>query len=235
MGKQGPLHDAAPAHEFRCMASVKDAAPAKKTNQNAVSCGAFQPLFKADGTAGKNGDDQEQAARIDQARCRGAQSGLEAGREEACRAARSGLSPSLKAFTHTLNDLSTSSHRMKEQVSAKVIELALSISERVTGESARLTLPAMNDLKALLEEALSNINRITLHINPEDARGIEALMAADGIQWPSLAQIDIQSDALVTPGEVRVSDQTGLSRESLDKRVLSALTELLAKNNPATT
>jgi flagellar biosynthesis/type III secretory pathway protein FliH len=233
MGKPGPTHDAAPAYEFRCMASVKDLAPAKKTNQSAGSCGAFQPLFSANGTDGKNGDAQEQAARIEQARCRGAQNGLEAGREEACRLARSGLSPSLKALIHALNDLSTSNQRMKEQVSAKVLELALSISERVTGENARLTLPAMSDLKALLEEALYNINRITLHINPEDARNIEALLAADGMQWPSLAQIDIQSDALMTPGEVRVSDQTGLSRESLDKRVLSGLAELLAKNNPA--
>ncbi len=235
MEKPGPSHDVAPVYEFRSMASVKNSPPAEKSIQNKDVCGTFQPLFNADGTSGKNGDAQEQAARIDQARCRGIQSGLEAGREEACRVARSGLSPSLKAFTHTLNDLSTSSQHMKQQVSAKVIELALSISERVTGESAHLTLPAMNDLKALLEEALSNINRITLHINPEDARGIEALLAADGMQWPSLPQIDIQSDALVTPGEVRLLDQTGLSRESLDKRVLSAMTELLAKSNPAAT
>jgi flagellar biosynthesis/type III secretory pathway protein FliH len=230
MGKPGPSHDAAPAYAFRSMTSIDNSTPLAKAYPSASDCAAFQPLFKADGTDGQQGDAQEQAARIDQARGRGMQNGLAAGREEACRVARSGVSPSLKAFAHTLNELSTASQRMKSQVSEKVIELALSISERVTGESARLTAPAINDLKALLEEALSKINHITLHINPADARGIEALLAADGLPWPSLPQIDIQSDALMTPGEIRISDQAGLSRESLDKRVLSALTELLAKN-----
>jgi flagellar biosynthesis/type III secretory pathway protein FliH len=230
MGKSLPAHDAAPAFAFRSMTSIESSPPLNKAYPSASDCAAFKPLFKADGTDGQQGDAQEQAARIDQARCRGMRNGLEAGREEACRVARSGLSPSLKAFAHTLNDLSTASQRMKVQVSAKVIELALSISERVTGESARLTAPAIDDLKALLEEALSRINHITLHINPADAQGIEALLAADGLPWPSLPQIAIQSDALMTPGEIRISDPTGLSRESLDKLVLSALTELLAKN-----
>lgn len=234
MEKSGLSCDAAPVYEFRSMASDNNSAQSEKLDRNACGCGAFQPLFKDNGPDGQHGDAQEQAAQIDQARCRGMQSGLEAGREEACRVARNGLSPSLKAFTHTLNDLSTSSQRMKELVSAKVIELALSISEKITGESACLSAPALNDLKWLLGESLSKINRINLHINPADARGIEALLAADGLQWPDLPHINIESDALVTPGEVRVSNQFDLSRSSIDKGVLSALNELLAKNNPAT-
>ena len=232
MEKSGLSRDAAPVYEFRSMASAKNSAPSEKPDQNNCGCGAFQPLFKSNDPDGRRGDAQEQTAQIDQVRCRGMQSGLEAGREEACRVARSGLAPSLKAFTHALNDLSTSSLRMKEQVSAKVIELALSINERITSESACLGESVLNDLKALLEEALSRINRVTLHINPSDARGIEALLAAEGLQWPNLPQIDIENDALVTPGEVRVSNQTDLSRFSLDKSVLSVLSELLAKNNP---
>ncbi|MBI5063907.1 MAG: hypothetical protein HZB87_10720 [Desulfatitalea sp.] len=216
------------------MASVKNPTPADKLNERACDCGAFQPLFKSNGADGQHGDLQEQEAQIAQARGRGMQNGLESGRKEACRVARSGLSPSLKAFLHTLNDLSLANQRMKEQVSAKVVELALSISERVMGANTRLAAPAMNDLKRHLGDALSQRNGIALHINPADIQAIEALLAAEGMEWPSHPRIDIESDALVPPGELRVADQS-VPRASLDSSVLSVLAQLLSKNShPAT-
>jgi flagellar biosynthesis/type III secretory pathway protein FliH len=233
MGKLEPSHHAASPYEFRCMASVEGKAPDLSSGEQGCACGSFQPLFRGNGTAdGRQGNHQEQIAQIEQARCRGMQNGLEAGRKEACRMARGGLSPSLKGLFHTLNDLSLSSQQMKEQVSTKVIELALSISERVMGESARWTADSMRDLKAHLADALSQLNRVTLHLNPSDAQAIEALLADEGIQWPALEQINIERDALVPPGEARVAERT-IPRASIDGGVLSALAALLSKKEPA--
>lgn len=215
------------------MASLKNPGSADKLDESACDCGAFQPLFKSNSLDGQRGDSQEQAVQIEQARDRGMQNGLESGRKEAVRVARSGLSPSLKAFLHTLNDLSLSNQRMKAQVSAKIVELALSISERVMGETTRLPTPAMSDLKAHLGESLSHLNAIALHMNPEDIQAIGALLAAEGLEWPSHPQITIESDALVPPGELRVADQA-VPRTLLDSTVLSALAQLLSpKNSPA--
>jgi flagellar biosynthesis/type III secretory pathway protein FliH len=232
MRKLEPSYNTASGFEFRSMASVQKIAPEAMPNER---CGdtAFQPLFGTDSTDGRKGGGQEQAIQIEQASCRGMQSGLESGRKEACRVARNGLSPSLKSFVLTLNDLSLANQQMKAQVSAKVIELALSISERVMGESARLSPEALNDLKSHLEEALSQLNRITLQLNPSDIQAIEALLADDGTKWPSFPQIEIESDTLVPPGEMRVADRV-VPRTSVDASVLSALGALLSKNNSPT-
>ncbi len=233
MAKTEPSRSAAAPYAFRCMESTGNAAQITTPGGKACDCGAFQPLFKADGSKGQPGDPREEIDRIEQARCRGTQRGLDSGREEACRMARGALSPGLKAFVHTLNDLSLSNQRMKEQVSAKVIELALSICERVMGENPRVTSDALKDLKTLIGDTLAKCNRLALHLNPKDVQGIEALMAFEGMEWPQYPFIDIESDALVPSGELRIMDQAD-GRESLDGCVLSALSEILSRNNPPT-
>ena len=123
---------------------------------------------------------------------------------------------------------------MEEQVSAKIIELALAITARVVGAPTHLTPAAMTDLKHLLESRLTELNRICLHMHPDDVQGIEALRVADGVEWPSHPRIVIESDAMTPCGEPRVVDPA-VPRQSFDGNVLSALAELLSSKTPPST
>lgn len=228
MGKAEPSHRASTPYVFRCMTSSKKAGQENLGDEDSCGCGTFQPLFNARGVNGQPADIREQEIQIEQARCKAMQNGLDSGRKEACRVARSGLSPSLKAFVNTLNELSLSNRLMVEQVSAKVIELAISICERVLGEGPRLTDAAMNDLKAALGDALCQLNRISLHFNPSDVEAIQILMAAEGMEWLRDPLMAIENDPLVPAGEFRIAEQAA-ARESIDRCVLSVLADFLSK------
>ncbi|MFZ1987054.1 MAG: FliH/SctL family protein [Desulfatitalea sp.] len=188
----------------------------------------FQPLYHCSGPDGRTDNPEEETALIEQARCRGTQSGLTSGQNEACRMARSSLAPSLKAFIHTANQLAASNQHIKTQVSAKIIELALAITERIMGEPTALAAAATTDIKGVLEKSLFELNRLSLHLNPDDIQGIESLLIADGLEWPNHPDIRFESDASVLPGEMRIANQTA-SRQLLDQQAIPALAELLGR------
>lgn len=143
--------------------------------------------------------------------------------------ARCTLSPSLKAFIHTVNQLAASNQHIKSQVSAKIIELALAITERIVGQPDPLAAAAAVDLKGVLEKSLFELNRLSLLMNPDDIQGIESMLIADGIQWPNHPDIRFEGDATVPRGEMRISHQAA-SRQLLDQQAIPVLAELLGKN-----
>jgi hypothetical protein len=229
MGKLESFHCATPPNELGFRPSVLNPAFSEKGHTGDGECAVFQPLYHCTGPDGRAENPEEETALIEQARCRGTQNGFSSGQNEACRMARSTLSPSLKAFIHTVNQLAESHQHIKTQVSAKIIELALAITERIVGQPDPLAAAAAADLKGVLEENLFELNRLSLLLNPDDIQGIESMLIADGLVWPNHPGIRFESDASVPRGEMRITHRTA-SRQLLDQQVIPALAELLGKS-----
>lgn len=228
MGKLESFHCATPPNEVGFRPSVSNPVLSVKSRAGDSDRPMFQPLYHCSGSDGRADNPEEEAALIEQARCRGTQSGLTSGENEACRMARGSLSPSLKAFIYTANHLAVSNQQIKTQVSAKIIELALAITEKIVGDPTALAATAATDLKGVLEKSLFELNHLSLHLNPEDIQGIESLLIAEGLEWPNHPEIRFESDTSVPRGEMRIAQQTA-SRQLLDQQAIPALAALLGR------
>jgi hypothetical protein len=229
MGKLESFHCATMPDELGFRPSVLKPAFSEKGHSGDRECIVFQPLYHCTGPDGRADIPEEETALIEQARCRGTQNGFSSGQNEACRMARSTLSPSLKAFIHTVNQLAASNQLIKSQVSAKIIELALAITERIVGQPDPLAAAAAADLKGILEKSLFELNRLSLLMNPDDFQGIESMLIAEGLEWPNHPGIRLERDATVPPGEMRITHQAA-SRQLLDQQAIPVLAELLGKS-----
>ncbi len=192
-------------------------------------CASFKPLF-AQGVqenskeASEDHDSREEL--LDRAYQEGLQKGQLHGCQQAQDMARASLSPGLTAFMKNLDELLTQSDLSHSQINDGALNLALLIAEKIIGHVSDIADHDPGDLKNAIYDALVDINRISINLNPEDLDELESFLAVDGVSLPDEPRIVIQKNSSIQHGELRVEEQSD-HRESLDKKILDAFDSFL--------
>ena len=160
----------------------------------------FKPVF---GQSCLQSDAEEAIKMVEQAHSQSYACGLEEGREEGCRMAKSGLSPCLSQFGSAYDDMAALIPALSETIAEQVTELAHGLCERILGKQMDLATQDLKSLRAGLIDKVSAAQRLAIHFHPEDYAAIEDLAGSVDCQWPEgCDQVSLVKDPGQTQGQV---------------------------------
>jgi hypothetical protein len=202
------------------------------------SCNVFKPLFQDMGrpdtasphcglgiTLADGNLDAENKIRQD-----GFQQGFEAGGSDACSLARQELVPEIKAFADAFNQLNEGLIRIERKSSQKILETAISISEKILGSAPGVTAEVLSSLKNELKNHMIKSYRIQLMLHCKDMDLLSELMQCENPRWQVCDYIKLAGGTQIQSGslEARPAGQTMSSNETLHALDLS-LENILAQ------
>lgn len=229
---QASLNGAAP-HRFP---NLSDGGRAICSEASAPDRDRFQPLFHeataACATPALDDHTADDNREMEQARQRGYQNGLDAGRKDACRMTDNLLAPHLDGFKQALDRLTSYQQNIADHASTHMIKLAVAIAERIIGADVRVTVADLQQLRPTLIDAICKRYALHLRYHPQDLSNLHHLMESKGEnQWRTDNGLSVEKDPNVPQGAMINGLEAGKS-PSIEDQVQASLQQLLMKAEP---
>jgi flagellar biosynthesis/type III secretory pathway protein FliH len=206
------------------------------SDAGAADCNRFQPLFHGAKASNANPALDDAAAndnrQMEQARQRGYDNGLKAGRQDACRKANNLLAPHLDGFRQELERLESYRQKIADHAGTHMLKLAVAIAERIMGAHVHVTVTDLQPLRPALIDAIFKRYELHLRYHPQDLSNLQHLMECNGeSRWRTDSGLSIEEDPNVTQGALIDGRKAGKS-PSIEDQVQPPLLQLLMKAEP---
>ncbi|HEV8604146.1 MAG TPA: FliH/SctL family protein [Tepidisphaeraceae bacterium] len=153
--------------------------------------------------------------------------GTKAGREQALGEHRADLASTIQALKAAAERINQSRIELESAASKDVLNLAVSIAERVTKRQGVLD-PAVavnNVMEALKLVLHSSDVRIAIH--PKNKNALKEVMPRLKVQWPALEHVELVEDAMLAPGGCRIYTAQGEVDGDLDGQINRVVADLM--------
>ena len=191
----------------------------------------FQPLFleatASDINSAPNDGAIESDHQMGQARQRGYDNGVEAGRQDARQMAADMIAPRVDGFRQELERLASYRENIADHASTHMIKLAVAIAERIMGVDVHVTAADLQPLRQTLIDAICSRYELHLRYHPKDLSHLQRLMACKGeLRWRTDGGLSIEEDLNVAQGAVINGREAG-EGASIADQVQPSLQQLL--------
>lgn len=224
---QAPINGAA-SHRFP---NLSDGGGTFCSEAGTAERDQFRPLFHG-ATASSAYPALDDAAvddnhQTEQARQRGYDNGVNAGRQDACQMADNLLAPHVDGFRKELERLASYQQNIADHASTHMIKLAVAIAERIVGVDVHVSVADLQQLRDALIDAICKRYELHLCYHPQDLANLQRLMARNREhRWRTNTGLSIEKDLNVAQGAMINGREAGESPAIADQ-VQPSLRQLL--------
>lgn len=164
---------------------------------------------------------------------KGLQDGRTAGTQAALNEQRASLEQLVKSLTATVTEIETSRTALEASALTQVVQLAVSISRRVTKLQASLDPSVLTENVRSAMKLVSHAADVRIAIHPTQKQTFEELLPKLRVQWPNVTHLELVGDASLSPGGCRVFTAQGHIDADLDGQIDRVAADLLPKREGA--
>ena len=158
---------------------------------------------------------------------KGKEEGLKAGKDQAYKEQTAQLQQLVTTLTKTSTDLNNARRALAAEGVEDVVNLAISISDRVTKQRGLLdpSVAISNVAEAL--KLVSHASDIKIAIHPTQLAALTQALPVLRMQWPQLQHVQLVEDAMLSPGGCRIFTTQGHVDGDLDEQIRRIVADLL--------
>ena len=158
---------------------------------------------------------------------KGREEGTKAGREQALAEHKQQLATLVEALTVGVTEFDQSRRELQEAGVRDVLELSISIAERVTKRQGALdaSVAVLNAAEAL--KMVSHASDVRIAIHPDQKATLEEALPRLKLQWPTLKHVEIVADNMLAPGGCRLFTAQGEVDGDIDEQIKRVVCDLL--------